>query len=395
MSKDYESPEEWTSPGPTQAPFALHDGENQKVLSEHPSRSGLMGVGRFGSRRIAVVAAVLLCILGVGGTAYIVTDGERSSQSPPDLTSVSSDRIAALLKRLLPPGKVLPAPENKESGGEARLLFDDGSGASLISAGIGRSPTKTAPECPNRSDYPFNSCTRKELTDGATIVIDQGNVDALNPSSVKRWSAVLTTKSGGQVYLSEWNAISSSGSSKVRSEPPLTKENLERIVTSESWLPLLENIPTPPAPPPPPSKPAMNKQRILETLSKIIPEGMHITKHSGPGEGYVELTLDDGRGENLVTVAVQRWKLEDPTISTLYKGASKTSDGTLVAKRQVRVREDGSVIRWDADILRRDGLRVMVTESNAHAYGLPATRKDLPLTLDELTSIALDKAWQM
>ncbi len=344
-------------------------------------------------RRVGITAA-LLCSIGV--VSYAVVGGP-SMRTSNNVSHVSGEDMVLLLKEALPRGKVSneggAGARGNKGGPSAYLVFDDGQGPSFISVHLGRTLSGFGTDCPNRSDNPYSICIRKERSDGGVLVIDQGYVDPLNPSGTKLWSAALTTRDGGKVIVSELNSSSPTGDSASRLDPPLNSTMLERIATSGAWASILASLPAPSAAPAPPSVPVLTKRTILETLEHEVPAGMRITKESGPEKGYVEVSLDDGRGANLVTVSVQRWKIKDPRIVQLFQGAERKANGTLVVNRKVPVSEDGNVERWEADTLRPNGIRVLITQSNAYAYGLPASRKTLPLRMSQLTSIALRKAW--
>jgi len=134
--------------------------------------------------------------------------------------------------------------------------------------------------------------------------------------------------------------------------------------------------------------------QIQAVVRPLLPARLTMRDVAGRSSGYLTAVLDDGRGESLLTVAVQRWKPQDPALVPVFAGARTMSDGVrLLVRRSTPPGGGRGVRRWDADTLRADGLRVIVTQLNARAYGLPATRAEPLLTQGELTALALTPEW--
>jgi hypothetical protein len=247
--------------------------------------------------------------------------------------------------------------------------------------------------CPDRAYFPYDQCGSRPAPGGAVLTVDQGFADPLAPGGVKRWLALLTTRDGGQIAVTESNASSQKAVTASRPVPPLTADRLAAIATSRVWAPVLAALPAPPEIPAPPGVPRMTGRQILTVLDGALPPALRRSGLEG-WDGYANLTADDGNGKSLITVTVQQWNHDDPYLAPLFKGAERLPDSTEAKTRQTTPDARGGGIEWDVDILRPDGLRVLVTELNTPAFGLPATRQDPPLTLRQLTSLALNPGWR-
>jgi hypothetical protein len=343
----------------------------------------------------AAVGAFLAAGVGIGALAR--------GGSNDHYTHFSADEMAKLFQGALPTGsfsQVAGTQTSTDPGAPspgARLVFDDGHGASQLALGFGHLPaeeSQKAAVCPNRAHFPYDRCTSRTLPDGSHLIVDQGFTNPLKPEGVKLWYALLTTKDGRQVSISELNAASEQATSPTRPSPPLSLDQLSGAVSSRHWDKVLAGLPALPAGPRRPSQPTMSKQQILRTLKSMLPPRVQVADEEGDATGYVDVTVDDGHGKTLMTVNVQRWQVGYPDLMKLYQGAEKLADGTLIQTRQVPARDGTGATSWEKDVLYPDGRRVMVTEYNASAFGLPRTRQDLPLTMEQLSSIATNPDWR-
>ncbi|SCF74119.1 hypothetical protein GA0115255_104862, partial [Streptomyces sp. Ncost-T6T-2b] len=51
------------------------------------------------------------------------------------------------------------------------------------------------------------------------------------------------------------------------------------------------------------------------------------------------------------------------------------------------------VVRWTADSMRPDGMRVLVSAFNSGEQSSPATRKAPALTMDQLIALVISPEW--
>ncbi|MEW2487420.1 hypothetical protein [Streptomyces sp. NPDC048411] len=79
----------------------------------------------------------------------------------------------------------------------------------------------------------------------------------------------------------------------------------------------------------------------------------------------------------------------------IFKGSAREADGTRVKITRSHPEKGGEeAVEWSVDTWRPDGLRIAVSELNAHAYRLPGTRRDPALGVGQLKKIALSEAWR-
>jgi hypothetical protein len=133
---------------------------------------------------------------------------------------------------------------------------------------------------------------------------------------------------------------------------------------------------------------------MLQTLRRLLPRDLRVADEAGSAKGYVDVTVDDGRGKALLTVNVQKWQAGVSQLGSLFIGARRMSDGVLVQSQEIPTENGSGGVDQEIDVLYPDRWRVDITEYNSSAYGLPVTRYDLPLTAPELTQIALDSGWR-
>ncbi|MCE7006747.1 hypothetical protein LWC34_28545 [Kibdelosporangium philippinense] len=339
-------------------------------------------------------------LMRTAGVALLIAAGAGCSQAGKK-EAVSDSMVLSTLKDLLPPGRTSQQQGNgsrivSPSVAGGQLTYDDGDGAAALVASVEWKPTPllpTATACPPRAHFPYNHCTREELPSKDVLTIDRGYNDRLNVSDVERWTATLTAPDGKQVTVQEWNAATPTSSQKSRTHPPLGNQQLTELVSAKPWQRLLSSLKAPPSNLSAPNKPELPKNQIQAILEKMVPSNFSLTDQDGV-TGYFSVVLDDGQGKALVTVTVQQWQPHEPNIKQLFTRADTLPDGT---KRVIRKNPapDGAsgTVQWDADTLRKDGYRVLISELNTWAFGLPRSRQDPPLSPEQLSDIALDPSW--
>ncbi|GAA3899107.1 hypothetical protein [Streptomyces lannensis] len=233
------------------------------------------------------------------------------------------------------------------------------------------------------------------------MTLVQGFQNPVDPHGVRRWSAVYNTNDGGQVTVSTWNARSEDDPKPSRPQPALNADQLTKIATAHRWdavisgLPRLSKHSQPARSKGGPTRPAAGREHLISVARSLIPDGLGIVHTEGDQYGFIDLVVNDGQGQSLITINAQQWIPNDPAIERQFTKAHTLTDGTKVITGQDDYPSvvGKGVVQWTVDVMRKSGLRIAVSEFNAPAYGLPATRREPPLSVKQLTSIALNGAW--
>ncbi|MFD8979614.1 hypothetical protein [Streptomyces sp. NPDC059564] len=209
--------------------------------------SGLLGVGT-GSGGMPNVAA-----------APVATTEPAAASTPTTVQSaggVSAARLIEIYRQLLSGGRVNDTTANVPGGADQSPnamvagVYDDGNGRAAISVGLARTdPHGQAAEdmlkCPDRKLVPYDSCAVETLPDGGKLNLFQGYEYPDKREPTKLWRAVLVTREGYQVDVSEWNAPAEKGQPVSRPNPPLNKAQLKSFTTSALWRQVLSRLPAP------------------------------------------------------------------------------------------------------------------------------------------------------
>ncbi|MGW6970104.1 hypothetical protein [Streptomyces sp. NPDC054952] len=207
---------------------------------------GLLGIGT-GSDGMARVAAP------VPTTQTAVASTPPTAQPA---SGLSSARLIEIYRQLLPGGRVSDTRANVPGGADQSPnamvagVYDDGKGRAAISVGLARTdPHGQAAEdmlkCPDRKLVPYDSCTVETLPDGGRLNLFQGYEYPDKREPTKLWRAILVTREGYQVDVSEWNASAEKGQPVSRPNPPLNKVELKSFTTSALWRQVLSRLPAP------------------------------------------------------------------------------------------------------------------------------------------------------
>ncbi|MFJ6758957.1 hypothetical protein ACIQNK_28550 [Streptomyces sp. NPDC091273] len=313
--------------------------------------------------------------------------------------TVSAEQMIANLRGLLPGGQ-LTEPVGRGSDDQVPLVsgvYDDGKGKAAISLGLSRvdpdgSNARAATECGDKNLQEYDDCQTEKLADGSRLLLHKGYEYPDRRADTKVWRAVLVTRQGFQVELSEWNAPAEKGVPVSRSNPPLTTDQLKTVVTSAVWHPALNDLPAPEPEPSarPGSSTALRDQDAAKALEDLVAGlGIEIPISSKGGEGpYGYIVFDDGKGKSLVRLSLGR---SDSGFAGLNQ--PPLPDGTLVNVKQGPAEKGKGVIEWTVDTVRTDGLRVVVSAFNTANTSGTATREQPVLTLDQLKEIALAPGW--
>ncbi|KES03838.1 hypothetical protein BU52_28100 [Streptomyces toyocaensis] len=369
-------------------------------------------------RRTAVLGgAAGIALVGVGG-ALLVPGGDSlgpdrssaaakpaASASATAAASFSGDDLLRTLKGLLPDGEFSQEAANGTRGDTppfAHVVYDDGEGAAAIGVGFGRleagsREVREVTTCPDRALVEYDDCTSGRLPDGSLLMLYRGYEYPDRREDTKRWSAELVTADGQHVSLSEWNAAAEKGAPVSRAEPPLSLEELKRIVTAGAWRRVVDAMPEDRRPPatgaPDAPPPGAAGESIGAPLAGLLPKGLTVVDRGGQETEYAYLVIDDGKGRSLVQVNVQP-DMSD-VADQLYGEAETLPDGTLVATREGPGEKGGEgVLMWTADTMRPDGFRVVISAFNTGAQHQDATRATPALTVDRLKEIALSGKWE-
>ncbi|MEE1817698.1 hypothetical protein PUR59_22080 [Streptomyces sp. SP18ES09] len=379
------------------------------------------GRRRLMRRRLAVTGGVLaLAAVGIGGvyggslldpagdpTATSVAAPPRPAPSE-DTGGAKENRpedgvpvrdIAAVLKAHTPSGKW--QFDGLEGRGQSVTgVYDDGGGTAGVSVGLFRAGTggeagKDQVTCPDKALVRYDRCADGQVPNGDRIMVLQGYVYSDGREETKNWRAVLLTKDGFLVDVSEYNAAAEKGAAVSRENPPFSPSQLKALVTADGWRPLLKKLGAPPQPGPgtPQRPPVPSAAAVQATLRSLLPKGAAVVSHGG-GDGHGYVVVDDGRGRSLVGVDVQPSAGKSGAQLFTGAGVSTLPDGTKVKSvRQPGEKGGAGVVWWSVDTLTPQGFRVVVSAFNAGAQYEAATRDEPALTMEQLTALALSPKW--
>ncbi|MFJ2934951.1 hypothetical protein ACIO8G_19540 [Streptomyces sp. NPDC087219] len=394
------------------------------------------GKRRLVRRRLAMTGGVLaLAAIGIGG-AYggsLLSPGASSSTSSvaaPPTPRASVDPtptwkwelrpvipvkdIAAALKNNTPAGTW--QFDNLDGTGQSVAgVFDDGNGKAAVTVGLFRTGTGEAGEdqvaCPDKVAVPYDDCTEERLTGGSRLMILQGYEYPDKREETKAWRAVLLTRDGFLIDVSEYNAAAEKGAPVSRENPPFTPAQLKALVTAPDWGPLAGQLPENldvsggeggqgsgagqgGGADEPPRHVEPDGAAVQSTLRSLLPKGLKVADKGGEGE-YAYVVVDDGKGKSLVQINVQ------PNMSNVAGDLFGSGDvTTLPDGRRVKLTQEPGekggegVVWWTVDTITPEGFRVVVSAFNAGTQHEAATRAEPTLTMEQLKSIALSPKWQ-
>ncbi|WP_328943991.1 hypothetical protein OG259_23115 [Streptomyces sp. NBC_00250] len=384
------------------------------------------GKRRLVRRRLAMTGGVLaLAAVGIGGvyggsllspsgntttTSVAAPPKPRPTIDPvpgkqrPGEASIPVKDIAAVLENNTPAGSW--EFEGLDGRGQAVSgVFDDGNGKAGVTVGLFRAGTGEAGEdqvaCPDKVAIPYDNCTMQNLSNGSRLMILQGYEYPDKREETKQWRAVLLTKDGFLVDVSEYNAAAEKGAPISRENPPFTPAQLKALVTTDDWRPLLKKLPQnvdmsggegSQGEPRLPAEP--NATDSMNTLRSLVPKGLAVVNKGGQS-GYAYVVVDDGKGKSLVEVNIQP-NMAD-VVGTLFGSGDVTTlpDGRKVKLTQQAGEKGGEgVVWWSVDTITPEGFRVVVSAFNAGTQHEAATRAEPALTMKQLKAIALSPKWQ-
>ncbi|WP_434594184.1 hypothetical protein [Streptomyces sp. A5-4] len=314
---------------------------------------------------------------------------------------VSGPELVEIFEGLLPEGQKLTDTDARgtESPSVSGVI-DDGGGGAAISLALSRvhpaqESSRQQIECPDKSLVPHHACTTDELPDGSVLMTFQGYEYPDRRVDTKSWRAVLLSREGFQVDVSEWNAPAQKSAGITRPNPPLSADQLKTLVTSEKWDRVLKELPAPDEPGLPGGpQDEVDEATIRTTLTGLLPKGLKVRPGQGQS-GYSSVTVDDGRGRSQVEINVQP-NMAD-AVGDLTSGGGDVStlpDGTTVILSESDGDKGvGGAVVWTADTIRKGGLRVVVSALNAPGPHSAPSRVEPALTMKRLKAIATNAQW--
>ncbi|MFJ1868138.1 hypothetical protein ACIOD1_26340 [Streptomyces sp. NPDC088097] len=209
---------------------------------------GLFGAAGTGGDGMANVAAAPV------PTTQTAAASTPTSAQPAG--GVSAARLIEIYRQLLSGGRVSDTTARGTGGADESSnamvagVYDDGKGRAAISVGLARTDprgqaAKDMLACPDKELVPYDSCTVETLPDGGKLNLFQGYEYPDKREPTKLWRAVLVTREGYQVDVSEWNAPAEKGEPVSRPAPPLNKAELKAFTTSALWRQVLSRLPAP------------------------------------------------------------------------------------------------------------------------------------------------------
>ncbi|MFE9854878.1 hypothetical protein [Streptomyces sp. NPDC005780] len=387
-----------------------HTGEEFSVAGR-PLLDGGVARGRRRTvlRRSAAVtgSVAALAVIGLGGS--FVTGGIGSSQNAGEVGGASADLspVARTLAALLPEGQLSEQPVSGVGAADDRksprppgasVVYDDGHGKAALLVSLNRQNPGQVNEdelsCPDGNLNTFEACSATKLKDGSRLVLFKGWEYPDRREETKWWYADLLTPEGYRISVSEWNAPAEKGAPVSRSTPPLSLDRMKELVRAEEWRPLVASLPEPEEQAPAqPAPKGLSGAAILDRLTAQLPDGLTV-KASGKQEAeYAYVVVDDGRGKSFVQINVQ------PDMSGVEgdlfgAGTEVLPDGTKVVTHEGPGEKGGAGVKMrQADTMRPDGFRVVISAFNAANQNEAATREEPALTLAQLRKIATSKVW--
>ncbi|MFD6531956.1 hypothetical protein [Streptomyces sp. NPDC060184] len=427
-------------------------GESFEIPDRTALLDGAVELGRRGvrRRRAATVTggalALALVVLGgglatglvggSGGTTDVAADVGSVSPGAGSGGGVSGTEMVETLAALLPGGKVsegsgIGTGEIEDgSVASASVVYDEGDGPATVTASLYPSPAGARDRgekaaCMNvagaQRDVPegavltYDGIGGPALTDGTGRKTTDGECpaagDAAPGGGLVGYRFRSLTADGVTVDVRAYSGLLDGSGEGVRSTPPLDRRQLAALGQSTRWTRLVQrmaavvalqekngrggsggNSPTPS--PTPSSAPELDYSLLMPTLLKLLPDDVTVVrKQQDDGGEYAELVVDDGQGQSLVGINVQR-DMRD-VAGDLYGSAETLPGGVLLAVRQAPGEKGGQgIVQWTADLMYPDGMRVVVMAFNADRQDGTATRSEPALSLDELKALVTSPQWR-
>ncbi|MEU1088592.1 hypothetical protein ACFYPN_18430 [Streptomyces sp. NPDC005576] len=338
-------------------------------------------------------------------------------------TGVGTDAGWAPLK-IITAGRDGARTEVTRTGASASVVYDDGDGPVTVTASLYPTKWLVPGSGGNTTDHPCLSGADGAGDGPAGVDWAYDEVDPLalhNPdgtvaaqtddgcpvgvSTSEPRGAGLTgnrfrlLRDGVTLDVRAYSGVLGSAA-HARSAPPVDASQLTALARSDRWGTLVRHLlgdmsahDRPSATPTPSPAPQLDYSSLMPTFLRLLPDDVTVVRQQhADGEEYAEVVVDDGEGESLVGINVQR-DMRD-VAGDLYGSAETLPDGTLLAVRQEPGEKGGAgVVQWTADSMRPDGMRVVAMAFNAAQQSAAATRSEPALSIDELKALVTSPEW--
>ncbi|MFE7127507.1 hypothetical protein [Streptomyces sp. NPDC057617] len=354
---------------------------------EHDDQSGAAVSARRPRWWWVALVAGMVGVAGVAFVAGVAVSLPRSDTaapwSPPD--PVFPAEVAATLRSLLPEGTVAqanehdPGPDIVPNG--AQIIYDDGKGPAAISISFAWLESGAQSEltlgCQPVKPTEYGNCLAPvRLPDGSRVSLSKGYADIDQRVDTKEWEARMITASGYYISVAEWNSVAPRGAPISRDDPPLSQEQLKKLIMADVWRRVVHRFAKSPPPPDPPVR------DVLDTAARLLPKGLEVV---GQGDGDPYLSVDDGKGITTVQINVHFDAHE--VGENAYEKVPRIVTRQGLGDKGV----EGSVM-WTAEAKLDNALHVVISAFNPGSHGVP-TRPAPALTMKQLREMALSSEW--
>ncbi|MER7111110.1 hypothetical protein [Streptomyces sp. NPDC000229] len=371
---------------------------NQRGLVEGGLARGRKKLAR---RRVAMVtgSALTVALVAVGGL-YAVRPSEEDGAGDRTAAATTPEAYrhfevtAEEMRNIFENGmnrtgiaKIRPRVEGSGSTdpatpAKASMTFEDGWGEAVVTVSVRRvdpsdAKLKKLLACPPKKGSPYEECTNQP---GDRAV--KGYTESGKAGGVKKWEVTMVSPNGYLIELATQNVQVAGAVSPKGRNPRMNPGKLRHLgmFVDASFTPAGEPNTFGTVKPGSAAEPG----DILPILKSLLPERLNVSSEGGNGaEGHVVVT--DGNGGVTYIEAVRVAGDKEFWSETL-------SDGTKVGTQRVPAQEPG-VVRWRADALRVNGLRMAVSAYNAPTPTSAKRGAEPLITMEELKAIALSRTW--
>lgn len=334
----------------------------------------------------------------------------KATAAPTAKPVTSKESLTTLLKLLPPRFKIVKTDDRGDDWGNRVTVFaDDGKGLAMLSLSVwapgveGSCSTPQKGTCVPRPDGSRITARENEPT------YEKGN----NPGGVLHNSVSVLRPGKETISLMSFNAMAEKESTATRAKPALSVAELTAIADSKLW----RFPPQPPAQPAGPTKPVPHDpgagkpgvpvQQTLQTLKKVLPSSLSLSRPETWGGGTqghngAAYLVNDGKGLSRVDAFLT---YENPVTKCTAERSTTFCE----------VRADGSVVGWDknspsysdarqakdgvisnrVEIHYPDGRMIGMTSYNGpQEKGAKHTRAKPVFRTEQLLVMAGNKAWK-
>ncbi|GGU30014.1 hypothetical protein [Streptomyces lavendofoliae] len=381
---------------------ALHNTGGTFHVDQRALVAGGLARGRkkLARRRAALVtgSALTVALVAAGGLYAVRTPERPVADRATEVAKTDAYRhfevTAEQMEHILENGmersgiaRTSPRVEGSGSTGpatpaKASMTFGDGWGEAIVTVSVRRvDPADPGLRkllvCPPEKGSPYEECTNQP---GDRAV--KGYTEAGKAGGVKKWAVTMVSPNGYLIELATQNVqVSGSVSPKGRN-PRMSPGKLRHLgmFVDASLTPAGEPNAFGTVEPGAAAEPG----DILPILKSLLPERLTVYSEGGTGaDGHV--VVSDGKGGMTYIEAVRVAGDKDFWSETL-------PDGTKVGTQRVPAQRPG-VVRWRADALRVNGLRMAVSAYNAPTPTSAKRGAEPLITMGELKAIALSRTW--